>query len=133
MLEVMAAEVMAKKVLATNDVRIYHNPNCGTSRKVLGLLRERGIDPTVVEYLKAPPSESQLKALVKKSGLSARDFLRSKEKLYAELDLANPKWAEKDLIGFLAEHPALLNRPVVETAKAARPCRPAETVFGLLD
>ncbi len=114
------------------NATIYHNPNCGTSRNALALLRERGIEPTIVEYLKHPPTLTQLKALIKRSGLGTRAFLRTKEKLYAELDLANPKWADAQLTAFLAEHPSLLNRPVVDTAKGVRPCRPAEAVLDLL-
>lgn len=113
-------------------VTIYHNPKCGTSRNALALLRERNIEPTIIEYLKTPPTLAQFKALIKRSGLSAREFLRTKEKLYTELDLANPKWTDAQLTAFLAEHPSLLNRPVVETPKGVRPCRPAETVADLL-
>ncbi len=114
-------------------VTIYHNPGCGTSRNTLALLRERGIEPQVIEYLKTPPTKKQLLEMVKRSGFGAREFLRTREKLYAELDLANPKWTDAELIGFLAEHPTLLNRPVVSTPKGVRPCRPAETVLELLD
>lgn len=119
--------------MASSSVTIYHNPNCGTSRKVLTLLRERGVEPEIVQYLKTPPTHGQLKEMIHRSGLSARDFLRTKEKLYGELDLFNPKWSEEQLIGFLAEHPVLLNRPVVATKKGVRPCRPADTVLELLD
>ena len=115
------------------NITIYHNRNCGTSRNALALLRERNMEPTIVEYLKTPPTLAQLKSLIKRSGLSAREFLRAKEKLYAELDLANPKWTEAQLTTFLAEHPSLLNRPIVETPKGVRPCRPAEVVLDLLD
>jgi arsenate reductase len=115
-----------------SSVTIYHNPSCGTSRNTLALLRERGIEPTIIEYLKAPPTFAQLEALIHRSGLHARAFLRTKEKLYAELDLDNPKWTDAHLTQFLAEHPQLLNRPVVETPKGVRPCRPAETVTQLL-
>lgn len=118
--------------MGSRSVTIYHNPNCGTSRNALALLREHSIEPKIIEYLKTPPTRAELKELIRRSGLSARDFLRTKEKLYAELDLANPKWTEAQLLGFLAEHPALLNRPVVETPKGVRPCRPAETVLELL-
>jgi len=111
---------------------IYHNPGCGTSRNVLALLREHGIEPTIVEYLKTPPTLAQLTALIKRSSQPARAFLRTKEKLYAELDLANPKWTEAQLTTFLSEHPSLLNRPVVETPKGIRVCRPAETLLELL-
>lgn len=114
------------------SVTIYHNPRCGTSRKVLGMLQDRGITPNVIEYLKTPPTKAQLKKLVAHSDLSVRDFLRTKEQVYKDLDLANPKWSDDQLLGFLAENPILLNRPVVETEKSARPCRPAETVFELL-
>lgn len=108
--------------------------NCATSAgNVLTLLRERGIEPEVVEYLKTPLSRDQLRDLIKRSGLSARDFLRKRERLYAELDLDNPKWSEDQLVQFLAENPSLLNRPVVATTKGVRPCRPAETVLELLD
>jgi arsenate reductase (glutaredoxin) len=111
---------------------IYHNPGCGTSRNALALLREHGVEPEVVEYLKTPLTKKQLEEIVRRSGLGAREFLRTREKLYGELDLANPKWSDAQLIGFLAEHPSLLNRPVVSTAKGVRPCRPAETVLELL-
>lgn len=114
------------------SVTIYHNPNCGTSRKALALLRERNIEPTIIEYLKTPPTLAQFKSLIKRSALGARAFLRTKEKLYTELDLASPKWTEAQLTAFLAEHPQLLNRPVVETPKGVRPCRPAEIVLHLL-
>jgi len=119
--------------MQSKTVKIFHNPSCGTSRRVLALIRERGIEPEIVEYMKTPPTRKDLAAIVKRSGLKARDFLRTREKLYGELDLANPKWTEEQIIGFLAENPALLNRPVVETAKGVRPCRPAETVLELLD
>src|SRR3954465_10443657 len=112
-----------------SPVTIYHNPGCGTSRNALALLRERGIEPEIVEYLKTPLTKKQLQEMVKRSGLGAREFLRTREKLYDELDLANSKWSDAQLIGFLAEHPALLNRPVVSTSKGVRPCRPAETVL----
>jgi arsenate reductase len=114
-------------------VTIYHNPGCGTSRNALALLRELGIEPEIVQYLKTPPSRKQLREMIQRSGIGARAFLRTREPLYAELDLANPKWTEEDLIGFLAGHPSLLNRPVVSTSKGVRPCRPAETLRELLE
>jgi len=120
-------------LMASKRVTLFHNPSCGTSRNVLTLLRERGIEPEVVEYLKTPLSRDQLRDLIKRSGLSARDFLRKRERLYEELDLENPKWSEDQLVQFLAENPSLLNRPVVATTKGVRPCRPAETVLELLD
>jgi arsenate reductase (glutaredoxin) len=119
--------------MANSSVTLYHNPNCGTSRNVLALLRERGVEPQVIEYMKHPPTRAEWKQVIAKSGLGVRPFLRTKEKLYSELNLANSKWTDLELIAFLAEHPVLLNRPVVVTAKGARPCRPAETVLELLD
>jgi arsenate reductase (glutaredoxin) len=119
--------------MASTRVTVFHNPGCGTSRNVLALLRERGIEPEIVEYLKTPPSGEQLRAMIARSGLSARDFMRQRERLYKELDLDNRKWSEDDLIKSLEENPSLLNRPVVETDKGVRPCRPAETVLDLLD
>ncbi|HVY92707.1 MAG TPA: arsenate reductase (glutaredoxin) [Bryobacteraceae bacterium] len=118
--------------MASKRVTLFHNPACGTSRNVLALLRERGVEPTIVEYLKTPPTRQQLQEMIARSGLPARDFLRKREALYKELDLDNPKWSEDQLIKFLAENPALLNRPVVDTGKLVRPCRPAETVLDLL-
>ena len=115
-----------------SPVTLFHNPKCGTSVKVLGLLREHGVEPNIVRYLTAPPSAVEWKALITRSGLKVRDFLRNKEKLYAELDVANKKWTDAQLIAMLAQHPALLNRPVVATPKGVRPCRPAETVLELL-
>jgi arsenate reductase len=113
-------------------VTIYHNPNCGTSRNALALLRGKKIDPVVIEYLKTPPTLAELKALVKRTGIPVRELLRTKEALYDELDLGNPKWTDAELLGFLAEHPKLMNRPVVETEKGAKACRPAEMVLELL-
>jgi arsenate reductase len=102
--------------------------------KVLALLRENGVEPTIIEYLKTPPTAAEWKTLIAKAapGLGIRDFLRPKEKLYTELDLGNPKWTDSQLLAKLTAHPALLNRPVVATSKVARPCRPAETVLDLL-
>lgn len=118
--------------MASKRVTIFHNPACGTSRNVLALLRERGIEPTVVEYMKTPPSHQQLREMISRSKLPVRDFLRKRERLYGELDLDNPKWSDDELVRFLAKNPSLLNRPVVETVKGIRSCRPAETVLDLL-
>lgn len=113
-------------------ITIYHNPNCGTSHNVLALLRERGIEPKIVEYLKTPLDKAALKALLKKMGVPARELLREKGTPYAELDLGNPKWTEDELVAFMEKHPILMNRPVVVTAKAAKLCRPSESVLELL-
>lgn len=111
---------------------IYHNPKCGTSRNTLALLRERGIEPAIVEYLKTPPSRAALKALLAEAGLTVRDVLRAKEPVYKELGLDDPKWSDEQLFGFIEQHPILLNRPIVQTPAGVRLCRPAETVLEIL-
>lgn len=113
-------------------IRIYHNPNCGTSRNVLALIRESGQEPEVIEYLKTPPDRATLKDLIRRSGLSVRELLREKGTPYAELDLGNPKWTDEELIDFMLRHPILINRPIVVTDKAVKLCRPSEAVRDLL-
>jgi arsenate reductase len=109
---------------------IYHNPKCSTSRNVLALLRERGIEPTIIEYLTNPLSDGDIMALVQQMGVPLRDVVRVKEPLYAELKLAN---ADDDtLLAAMVMHPILLNRPIVVTDKAVKLCRPSETVMALL-
>jgi len=115
-----------------SDVTIYNNPSCGTSRTTLAMIREAGIEPKVVEYLKTPPSRQQLRALLKAMGIGVRDLLRQKEAINAELDLANPKWTDDQLLDFIVQHPILMNRPVVVTPLGARLCRPAESVREIL-
>lgn len=107
---------------------IYHNPNCGTSRNTLQALRDAGHEPTVVEYLKTPLDAAGIKALLAKLGAKARDVLRRKGTPYEELGLDDPKWSEDELIGFMAAHPILIERPIVVTPKGARLCRPMEKV-----
>ncbi len=112
-------------------VTIYHNPNCGTSRNVLALLRERGIEPEVIEYLKTPLSRDGLVALFGKMGASVRDVLRWKQAhLVAELGLDGK--GDDALLDAMVQHPILMNRPIVVTEKGAKLCRPSETVAGLL-
>lgn len=113
-------------------IAIYHNPNCGTSRNVLALIRERGIEPQVVEYLKNPLTKKELSDLLRRMGVKARDLLRQKGTPYDELGLADKKWSEGELIDFIVAHPILMNRPVVVTEKGAKLCRPSETVLELL-
>ena len=96
-----------------SDITIYHNPACGTSRNVLGLIRNSGEDPTVIEYLKTPPDRATLKALIAAMGVPVREVLRVKGTPYEELDLGNPKWSDDELIGFMLQHPILINRPIV--------------------
>ena len=112
---------------------IFHNPKCGTSRNVLGLIRNAGIEPTVVEYLKTPPDHAALHTLLQQLQLPARAILREKGTPYAELDLGNPKWSEEELIDFIVQHPILLQRPIVVTPKGAALCRPSEKVLEILD
>ncbi|MEI2415137.1 arsenate reductase (glutaredoxin) [Orrella sp. JC864] len=114
------------------DVTIYHNPNCGTSRKVLDMIRDSGVQPTVVQYLKDPPDRQTLTALIKKMGVPVREVLRSKGTPYEELGLGEPRWTDEQLIGFMLEHPILINRPIVDTPLGARLCRPPEAVLDIL-
>jgi arsenate reductase len=114
------------------DCTIYHNPACGTSRNVLALLRHAGLEPTVVEYLKTPPSKEQLRALLAAMGLGVRALLRERGTPYAELGLDDPKWNDEQLLDFVVRHPVLMNRPVVVTPLGAKLCRPSEEVLELL-
>lgn len=114
-------------------VTIYHNPACGTSRNTLAMIEASGETPVVIEYLKTPPSRERLVELLAAMGLSARALLREKGTPYAALGLDDPKWREEELIGFMLEQPILINRPIVETAKGTRLCRPSERVLDLLD
>lgn len=114
------------------DTIIYHNPNCGTSRKVLAALREAGLEPRVIEYLKTPPSRDELKALLAKMGIGVRQLLRRKAPQFDELRLDDPAKTDEQLIDAIMAHPILIERPVVVTAKGARLCRPAEEVAALL-
>ena len=115
-----------------NTITIYHNPACGTSRNVLGLIRNSGEEPTIIEYLKTPPDRDTLQALIAAMGVPVRAVLREKGTPYAELDLGKPKWSDDDLIGFMLQHPILINRPIVVTPLGTRLCRPSEAVLDLL-
>jgi arsenate reductase (glutaredoxin) len=114
-----------------SDVTIYHNPACGTSRNALALIREAGIEPNIVEYLKTPPSRDKIAQLAAAAG-GVRAVLREKGTPYAELDLGNPKWSDDELLDFIVAHPILLNRPIVETPRGTALCRPSEKVRELL-
>ena len=114
------------------EVTIFHNPACGTSRNTLALIRERGIEPRVVEYLKTPPSKEEVRQLLAEMGLSVRAVLREKGTPHAELGLDDPKWTDEQLLDFIQQHPILLQRPVVRTPRGTKLCRPAETVLELL-
>lgn len=113
-------------------VTIYHNPKCGTSRNVLAFIREAGIEPTVIEYLKEPPSRTELLSLIKRSGGTARDMLRAKEALAGELGLTDPKVSDAKIVDAMMEHPILINRPIVVTERTVKLCRPSETVHEIL-
>ena len=115
------------------SVTIYHNPDCGTSRNTLAVIRQSGEEPEVIEYLKTPPSRERLVELIKAMGIPVRALLREKGTPYAELGLADPKWTDDELIDFMLEHPILINRPIVVTPKGVRLCRPSEAVLDLLD
>lgn len=113
-------------------ITIYHNPACGTSRNVLGMIRNSGVEPTVIEYLKTPPTRARLVELIAASGLPVRALLREKGSPYAELGLDDSKWSDEQLIDFMMEHPILINRPIVVTPLGTRLCRPSETVLDIL-
>jgi arsenate reductase len=116
-----------------SDVTIFHNPNCGTSRNTLALIRHAGIEPNVVEYLKAPPSKQELRRLLDEMGLTVREILREKGTPYGELGLADPKWTDEQLLDFIGQHPILMNRPIVRTPLGTKLCRPSsEAVLELL-
>jgi arsenate reductase (glutaredoxin) len=113
-------------------VTIYHNPLCGTSRKTLEILRESGAQPRVVEYLKAPPSRDELKRIYERAGISPREGLRSKEPIAQELGLNRSDVSDDEILDAMMEHPILINRPLVETDKGARLCRPQDLVREIL-
>jgi len=114
------------------DITIYHNPACGTSRNTLALIRNSGVEPIVIEYLRSPPGKERLQQLVKAMGIGARALLRQKGTPYDELGLSDPKWTDTELIEFMVQHPILMNRPVVVTPLGTRLCRPSEAVLDIL-
>ena len=115
-----------------NPITIYHNPACGTSRNVLAMIRNSGEEPVVIEYLKTPPDRATLTALIAAMGVPVRAVLREKGTPYAELGLDDPKWSDEQLIGFMLQHPILINRPIVVTPLGTMLCRPSETVLDIL-
>ncbi|MBZ9895423.1 arsenate reductase (glutaredoxin) [Mesorhizobium sp. BR1-1-6] len=112
---------------------IFHNPDCGTSRNTLAMIQASGEKPDIIEYLKHPPSRDRLRQLVAAMGIPARALLREKGTPYAELGLGDAKWTDEQLIDAMLRHPILINRPIVETPKGTRLCRPSELVLDLLD
>jgi arsenate reductase len=114
-------------------VTIYHNPACGTSRNTLAMIRQSGEEPTIIEYLSAPPSREKLVSLIQSMNISVRALVREKEALFSSLNLADPAMTDEQLIDAMVAHPILMNRPIVETSKGVRLCRPSELVLGLLE
>jgi len=115
-----------------SDVTIYHNPRCSKSRETLERIRQAGIEPAVVEYLKNPPSKDELRRLVADAGIPVRDLLRDGEAPYKDLGLQDPNRTDEQLLDAIVQHPILLNRPIVRTGKGVRLCRPPERVDELL-
>lgn len=116
----------------TSDIIIYHNPECGTSRNALGMIRNAGIEPHVVEYLKTPPSRAMLEGLIVRAGITPRKLLREKGTPFAELGLDDPTRSDEQLIDAMMEHPVLINRPLVVSPLGVRLCRPSEEVLDLI-
>ena len=113
-------------------ITIYHNPACGTSRNVLGLIRNSGQEPRIIEYLKTPPSRAELVDLIVRMGITPRELLRRKGTPYDELGLDDPKWSDDELIDQMLAHPILINRPIVVTPLGVKLCRPSEAVLDIL-
>lgn len=114
------------------DIIIYHNPECGTSRNTLALIRNAGIEPHVIEYLKTPPSRAMVEQLIERAGITPRDLLRQKGTPYADLGLDNADLADSDLVDAMMAHPVLINRPLVVTPLGVKLCRPSEEVLDIL-
>ena len=117
---------------AAINIIIYHNPACGTSRNTLGLIRNCGVEPHIIEYLKTPPSREELATLIGRMGISARDLLRKKGTPYDELKLDDPALTDDQLIDAMMAHPILINRPIVVTPNGVKLCRPSEAVLDIL-
>jgi arsenate reductase (glutaredoxin) len=114
------------------DVIIYHNPQCGTSRNTLGLIRNAGIEPHIIEYLKCPPTRLLLRQLIARMGVNVRDVIREKETPFQELGLGDPSVSDDRLLDAMTEHPILIERPIVVTPIGVRLCRPSESVLDIL-
>ncbi|OOG51185.1 arsenate reductase (glutaredoxin) [Polaromonas sp. C04] len=111
---------------------IYHNTSCGTSRNTLSLIRDHGIEPEIIEYMKTLFTKERLQELLRSMRLSARDLLRTNEEAYRTLDLASERWSDDELVDFMISDPSLINRPIVTTSVGTRLCRPPETVLEIL-
>jgi len=115
------------------SVTIYHNPDCGTSRNTLAMIRQSGVEPTVIEYLKTPPDRATVTRLIADAGLTIREALRRNGTPFEDLGLADPARSDDDLLDAIAEHPILLNRPFVVAPRGTRLCRPSEVVLDILE
>jgi arsenate reductase (glutaredoxin) len=115
-----------------SEVVIYHNPECGTSRNTLAMIRNAGIEPTIIEYLRHPPSRDELAAMIAAAGLTVRQALREKGTPYQELGLGDPALSDEQLLDAMMAHPTLINRPFVITSQGTRLCRPSEVVLDIL-
>lgn len=113
-------------------ITIYHNPDCGTSRNTLAMIRQSGEEPDVIEYLRTPPSRARLVELIAAIGITPRELLRQKGTPYAELGLGDAKWTDDELVDFMLAHPILINRPIVVTPLGTKLCRPSEVVLDIL-
>lgn len=113
-------------------ITIYHNPQCGTSRNTLALIRNTGTEPTVIEYLVNPPTKQKLNELIAAMGIPVRDVIRKNVPPYEDLGLDDPKWTDEELLEFMVTHPILINRPIVVTDEGTRLCRPSELVLEIL-
>jgi arsenate reductase len=113
-------------------ITIYHNPDCGTSRNTLAMIRQSGEEPEVIEYLKTPPSRGRLVELIAAMGIKPRDLLREKGTPYGELGLGDTKWSDDELIDFMMSYPILINRPIVVTPLGTKLCRPSEAVLDIM-
>lgn len=114
------------------DITIYHNPQCGTSRNTLALIRNSGAEPELIAYLQTPPSRETLRQLISAMGIPVRDLIRAKEKIYTERQLDNPALTDDQLLDAMLAHPILINRPIVVTPLGTRLCRPSEVVLDIL-
>ena len=115
-----------------SNITIYHNPACGTSRNTLEMIRNSGTEPTIIHYLETPPSRDELVKLIEYMGISVRELLRKNVEPYEELNLAEDKFTDDQLIDFMLQHPILINRPIVVTPRGTRLCRPSEVVLDIL-
>jgi arsenate reductase len=118
--------------MGMSKVTLYHNPLCGTSRNVLAILREQGLDPEVIEYLKDPPGKAKLRELIQRMGVPVRDVLRQKGTPYDELGLGDPSLTDEQLLDAMVANPILINRPIVVAPNGVKLCRPSETVREIL-